>query len=337
MRADPVFPNAASGAGMYESFYVRAVSPLEPIGVWLRHTVHKRPGRPPTGSVWCTVFDAAAGAPFMHKATFDELSVPAGGWIDVGGRAAMGPGVAEGECGPARWSLRFESLAGELRHLRPALLYRTPLPRTKLTSPAPLARFDGVLELAGRAPIELSGWHGMVGHNWGAEHAARWIWLHGCDFAGAPRAWLDVAVGRVSVGSRLTPWIANGALSFDGVTHRLAGRPAVREDPASAELELRGGRGLAVKAVVTTPPGSVGGLALRRSRRRRARRRELLGRGARARCRAARPGRAADPAHSPRWRVRARHARARPRRAARAVPRRLSGPLTCPRALAALM
>ena len=29
---------------MYESFYLRAVSPEEPVGVWIRYTVHKRPG-----------------------------------------------------------------------------------------------------------------------------------------------------------------------------------------------------------------------------------------------------------------------------------------------------
>ena len=143
---------------MYESFYLRAVSPREPVGVWIRHTVHKPPGRAATGSVWCTVFDASRGAPFMHKSSFEDLRVPAGGWIDIGGRARIGPDGAEGECGPARWSLRFAAEAPELRHLRPRLLYRTPLPRTKLTSPAPLARFDGVLELAGREPIELAGW-----------------------------------------------------------------------------------------------------------------------------------------------------------------------------------
>jgi hypothetical protein len=261
MRAEPAFPHAAGATGMYESFYLRAVSPQAPVGVWLRHTVHKRPGRPATGSVWCTVFDADTGTPFMHKETFEELTVPPGGWIDVGGRAAIGPRGAEGQCGPARWSIRFEALADELRHLRPALLYRTPLPRTKLTSPAPLARFDGVLELETeppRAPIALSGWHGMVGHNWGAEHAARWIWLHGCDFSGAQEAWLDVAVGRVRLGSRLTPWIANGAIGFDGATHRLAGRPAVREDVRSAELELRG-RGLTARASVSVPAGSAAG------------------------------------------------------------------------------
>jgi hypothetical protein len=170
----------------------------------------------------------------------------------------MGPNGADGACGPAHWSIRYEPLAPELRHLRPALLYRAPLPRTKLTSPAPLARFEGVIEIPHRAAIDLSGWHGMIGHNWGAEHAARWIWLHGCDFQGAPGAWLDVAVGRVRVGSRLTPWIANGALCFDGATHRLAGRATVREDPGSAELELRGG-GLAVKAAAIVPAGSAAG------------------------------------------------------------------------------
>ena len=45
----------------------------------------------------------------------------------------------------------------------------------------PAARFDGTIELPGRT-LRLDGWRGMVGHNWGGEHAARWIWLHGIDF-----------------------------------------------------------------------------------------------------------------------------------------------------------
>lgn len=263
MQAEPMFEHAALRTGMYESFYLRAVSPREPVGVWIRHTVRKPPGQPPVGSVWCTVFDAAAGAPFMHKESSGALAAPDGGWIEIGGRARMGPGGAEGECGPARWSLRCEALAEELRHLRPGLLYRAPLPRTKLTSPAPLARFDGVLELEGRRPLEISGWPGMVGHNWGAEHAARWIWLHGCAFDGAPPSWLDVALGRVRVGGRLTPWIANGMLSSQAGTQRLGGiaapRPRVDESPGGAELEIFGAARLAVRVQVEVPPWSAAG------------------------------------------------------------------------------
>ncbi|MGA2319692.1 MAG: hypothetical protein ABSG95_02975 [Solirubrobacteraceae bacterium] len=276
MAASAIFPGAAMGSGMYESFYLRAVCPREPVGVWIRHTVHKRPGRRPKGSVWCTVFDARAGRPFMHKLTSDRLEVPRRGWIEVGDAredradlgadregASMGPGWARGSCGPASWSLSFSSGQQELRHLSPEWLYRMPLPRTKLTSPAPAASFEGVLELAGRSAIELDRWPGMVGHNWGSEHAERWIWLHGLAFEGAPGAWLDVALGRLKLAGRMTPWLANGALSLDGSRYRVGGLrargPSVAESAEGCSLHLRGERGLSIEARVDVPPQAAAG------------------------------------------------------------------------------
>jgi hypothetical protein len=263
MATTAMFPGARMGSGMYESFYLRAVSPEEPVGVWIRHTVHKPPGRRPTGSVWCTVFDARLGAPFMHKVSTAELSAPAGAWIAVNGDAEMGPGRAQGSCGQARWSLRFASAEPELRHLTPDWLYRAALPRTKLTSLSPAAAFDGVVELEGREAIELRGWQGMVGHNWGAEHAERWIWLHGVGFEDDGEAWIDVGVGRVMMAGRMTPWVANGAVSLDGRRHRIGGLAArglrVEEDAKGCLLRLPGKRGLTVEARVEVPPGSAAG------------------------------------------------------------------------------
>jgi hypothetical protein len=252
---------------MYESFYVRAVSAEEPVGVWIRNTVHKRPGHPPRGSVWCTVFDgragAAAGGPYMHKLTSAQLEVPPQGWISVGEHSRLGPGVAEGVCGEARWSLRFACPEQPLEHLHPSWLYRAPLPRTKLTSPAPGARFDGTLDLGEDARIELRGWPGMVGHNWGSEHAERWIWLHGTSFAGAPGAWLDVALGRILLAGRMTPWIANGVLSLDGRRHRLGGlraaRARVEERPDGCSVELSGTGGMRVQVRAAVPPRMAAG------------------------------------------------------------------------------
>jgi hypothetical protein len=257
-----IFPQAPMRKGMYESFYLRAVSPEEPVGVWIRLTVHKAPGRAPTGSVWCTVFDARRGRPFMHKLTTDDLRVPAGGWISVE-ESTIGPDGAQGVCGDAHWSLRFHSEEPELRHLSPEWLYRAPLPRTKLTSPAPAARFDGVVELPGREPITLSHWPGMVGHNWGSEHAERWIWLHGVGFDGAEDAWLDVALGRLKLAGRMTPWVANGVLSIGGRRHRIGGLAArgthVQESVSGCELRLPGERGLGVHALVDVPEQSAAG------------------------------------------------------------------------------
>lgn len=262
-----MFPRARARRGMYESFYLRAVSPREPVGVWIRHTVKKPPGRRAHGSVWCTVFDAARGAPYQHKLTSERLLVPAGAWIEVGSPsdrgAAIGPDGARGACGAAAWSLNFDSLEPQLRHLPREWLYRAPLPRTKLTSPAPSASFSGRLRLAEREDVELAGWRGMIGHNWGAEHAERWIWLHGIGFEGAPEAWLDVALGRVKVAGRLTPWVANGALSLDGRRIRLGGLGArglqVREGADGCTLRLPGEDGLALHVRASVPAGMAAG------------------------------------------------------------------------------
>lgn len=258
----PTFPKAKLGAGMYESFYLRAVCAEQPVGVWIRYTVHKRSGHDPQGSIWCTVFDAERGAPFMHKHTSAELSVPSGGWIEIGPDSRLGPGIAEGVCGPARWSLSFDAQAPELRHLAQSWLYKAPLPRTKLTSPAPSARFEGTVELPDRT-LSLDGWRGMVGHNWGSEHAERWIWLHGIGFVEDASAWLDVALGRVLVAGRMTPWLASGAVCLDGRMRRLGGLGArglkVAESPARCSLAIPGEDGLQVEAHVDVPPGAEAG------------------------------------------------------------------------------
>jgi hypothetical protein len=258
-----IFPRARCGAGMYEAFFLRAYSPSEPLGVWIRHTVHKPPGGAPVGSVWCTVFDAARGRPFMHKSSSELLGAPDGAWIEIGEQAVFGPARVEGSCGQARWALRYSSSEPELRHLSPGWLYRLPLPRTKLTSPAPAASFDGVIELGDRDPIELDGWPGVVGHNWGSEHAERWVWLHASGFREAPTAWLDVALGRLRLAGRLTPWVANGVLSIDGRRRRIGGLGArglrVRESPEGASIVLPGEHGLRASVRVQVPAESAAG------------------------------------------------------------------------------
>ena len=262
MRAKAVFPDAPKRAGMYESFYLRAVAPQEPVGVWVRYTVHKRPGERAKGSVWCTVFDARRGRPWMHKLTTDELSAPSDAWIAIG-ESRLGDGRAEGECGGARWSLEVEADEPELRHLPSAWMYRAPLPRTKLTSPSPSARLRGTFALPDGRTLELDGWRGMVGHNWGAEHAERWIWLHGVAFAQEQSAWLDVALGRIKVAGRLTPWVANGAVGIAGERHRIGGLGArglrVRESTEGCRLSIPGPKGLRIDATVEVPAQSSAG------------------------------------------------------------------------------
>src|SRR4029077_8863916 len=121
MATSAIFQSAPVRAGMYESFYLRAVAPDRPLGAWIRHTVDKPPGRPPRGSVWCTVFDAARGAPFMHKFTSDAVRAPRDAWIAIGAPggegAALAADCAAGTCGGASWTLAIAGDEPELRHL----------------------------------------------------------------------------------------------------------------------------------------------------------------------------------------------------------------------------
>ncbi len=255
------FGEVAAKAGHYESFYVKACRPDGGLGIWIRHTVHKRPGADPTGSIWFTLFDREAAGPVATKVTVpaSEVSVPGGGWIKVAS-AEIGPGEAEGSVDAgalaATWSLRFDGDADPCRYLPADWLYEAPLPRTKFVAPVPGAVFDGTLEVGGRT-IEIAGWPGMIGHNWGTEHAERWVWLEGTGFADSPGTWFDAGAAKVRLGKRVSPWIPSGMVALDGKRHRLGGLGTIRssliEESPDGCTFLLPGKNIVVRGRVSAP------------------------------------------------------------------------------------
>jgi hypothetical protein len=231
------FMGVPAKAGHYESFYIKACEPGGGRGVWIRHTVHKRPGAEPNGSIWFCLFDRSGEGPRATKVTVaaDQLSAPKDDWIRVGD-AEIGPGRAEGsvdtEALSAAWSLTFSGAAAPCYYLPADWLYSAPVPKTKFVAPVPDARFEGRLTI-GDDSYELAGWPGMIGHNWGSEHAERWVWLEGTGFADSPDTYFDAGAARVKLGSRVSPWIPSGMLMLEGEEHRLGGLGSIR----SARIE----------------------------------------------------------------------------------------------------
>jgi hypothetical protein len=255
------FPTVAERAGHYESFYIKACRPGGGRGIWIRHTVHKRPGQPPKGSIWFTLFDAVGEGPRATKLTVpaDRLRSPQGSWIRVA-EAEIGPGRARGsietDALAAAWEMSFEGSAEPCRYLPADWLYRAPVPRTKFEAPFPDARFDGSLRVDGEQ-IELGAWPGMIGHNWGSEHAERWVWLEGTGFDEDGETYFDAGAARVKLGRWLTPWIPAGMLVLDGEAHRLGGLGRIRSSTISetatrCEFALPG-EGIAVRGSVGAP------------------------------------------------------------------------------------
>ena len=252
-------------AGLYESLYFTAHHPVERRALWVRHTVLKPPGGPPRASLWCTWFGddgvrAGKVTTTDVESTADRpLRVGTHGWID----AAGAEGRIEEEPLRASWALHFRDPEPPLSHLPHPWMYSSPVPRTKSISAAPLLTLGGALTVDGE-DVDVEGWPCTIGHNWGTEHAERWIWLHAdADaVAGEDAVWLDVVIGRIRVGPVTTPWIANGAVSIGGRRHRLGGvRPRagtrVGEDDRGATVRLRG-TGISVLArAEMDPPRSV--------------------------------------------------------------------------------
>ena len=258
LRTQARFPAVERDTGHYESFYIKTSDAAQRLGVWIRHTVHKRAGEEPNGSVWFTLFDGSAEGPWAHKETFDapRIGCDADHYIHVG-ESRLEDGRAVGSCGDASWELTFQSPEPPFRHLPREWMYSAPIPRTKLLSPYPASSWSGTVKV-GEREVALDSWPGMVGHNWGAQHAERWIWMHGAGFAdqGAD-TWFDAAIGRIKLGPATTPWIANAMLVLDGVHHRLGGpgrarSTDVRETPEGCEFRLTG-KGIEVRGSVRAP------------------------------------------------------------------------------------
>jgi hypothetical protein len=227
----------------YESWYLKASHPSEPLGVWIRYTTHHKPGEPERGSLWFTLFGPE---PSAAKVTPGPEALSRGGdqFIRIGD-SVFADGRVTGSALDATWDLTFEHSEPELRHLPRDWMYSAPVPKTKLVSPFPAARFSGQVQFGDRV-VALDGWPGMVGHNWGAQHAERWIWMNGSNFEGhGDDTWVDMAIGRIKIGPWTTPWIANGMLSLAGERHRIGGIERARatrieERPDGARFRLPG-------------------------------------------------------------------------------------------------
>ncbi len=253
------FRSVATEAGHYESFYLKVADPLAPRGAWIRYTILKRPGRMPRGSLWCTLWTGTE-APQAHKATLQshELSAEPGELVRIGA-SRLTLTQAVGWVDRASWELEFGGAGVMFPYLPRHWMYRARVPRTKAVSLEPHATFHGRVTV-GAHTIEVDGWPGMVGHNWGSEHAERWVWLHGAHFVQAPESWFDAAIGRIRLGALIVPWIANGALLLDGRMYRVGGPTAIRStsinaQPASCRFTLPG-RGITIHGEVSAPEGS---------------------------------------------------------------------------------
>ena len=232
------FPEVAAKAGHYESFYIKACRPGGGQGLWIRHTVHKRPGAEPNASIWFVLFDREAEGPRATKVTVPaSRALGAGRLLDPGRRRRDRPrpgGGLDRHRGAQRRLVARPSAAtpSPASTCRPTGSTRRRSRKRSSSRPIPTPA-SRAASRSTASTIELDGWPGMIGHNWGTEHAERWVWLEGTGFEGAEGTYFDAGAARIKLGSWTSPWIPSGMLVLDGEPHRLGGLGAIR----SARIE----------------------------------------------------------------------------------------------------
>jgi hypothetical protein len=235
------FPFARGG---YESYYLVAHDPIQPRALWLRYTVHQADGSSPTGFTWLTFFDHDEAPVAIRER--GVLTKPEQDWIAIDNNR-IDPTTACGQMTDSQWDLRIRSQEDTFPYLPSMRMYTAAIPKTKPISLSPRCEFDGWIRLKGEL-IDLGGWEGMVGHNWGSEHAKQWVWLH----ALFGQEWIDIVAARIALGPFTTPWIANGAVTLDAKRYRLGGVGRVLSTSIDASdqrcvMELKGEHDLRVQ------------------------------------------------------------------------------------------
>ena len=216
-----------SDKGAYESWFQRANHPSRPLAFWIRYTIFSPRGRPADaiGELWAVFFD---GEKQRVVAVKEEHPLSecrfAGRGLDA--HVASAHLDQAGLSGSARrgehsigWDLRFASDAPPLL-LLPERLYEGGFPKAKALVGAPLARYDGSLEVDGER-VAIEGWVGSQNHNWGSQHTDRYAWGQVAGFDGAPETFLEVSTARVRVGPLWSPRMTLLVLRHEGRDYAL--------------------------------------------------------------------------------------------------------------------
>ena len=217
MRFDPGTPH-----GHVESHFLKLNDASGERALWLKATILHRIGETAVAEAWAVAFDRAHG----HAAA--KQVVP---WASASfSRDALAIRVAEVEIGPMRtrgalvthesrieWDLAFAGGAAPFAPL-PERLYGDDTGNSKIVSPHPDLRFDGHYSVGDRR-VDVAGWRGMQGHNWGRRHTHLYGWMHCNVWDDADDLVVEGITARVKLGPVLAPPITLVMAEHAGARH----------------------------------------------------------------------------------------------------------------------
>jgi hypothetical protein len=205
--------------GLYESNYLKANDPSGRGALWIKYNLLAPvdESRPRFGELWAVVWRGPGQRPVVVKEIVAESDITTGAFelaIDMGGatlREDRALGHIDSEGHEISWDLRLEEGDSPLFHFPLPSLYRIGFPKKKIMTPRPRQVYRGSVTVDGRQ-VEVDGWVGLRGHNWGSEHAHSYAYGN-ANLWEQPGSWVfDAFSARIQLGPTLSPWLSAGVL-----------------------------------------------------------------------------------------------------------------------------
>ena len=200
--------------GHYESFYLKANAPDRKLGLWIKHNLLTARGSdaPPIGESWAVLLDGESGEHVVAKRVVprDQVEIAPAGAIVRLGEASLSDSRAEGSIPEggglpaASWDLDLDGDEPPILHYPSTWMYTAEFPKKKLITPRPFVRFDGRL-VVGDREVDVDGWTGIQGHNWGRAHAFDYAYANANRFAERDDARFDGFTARIQLGPLKSP------------------------------------------------------------------------------------------------------------------------------------
>jgi hypothetical protein len=207
---------AAEKDGIYESNYLKGNARDGSGAFWLKHNVlapTAEAALPAAAELWCVLWLADEDwQPRVWKRAvpLEEVRLATDRVAIDAGIVRLDPSKAEGGLTgdpSVSWSLAIRDELPPLHHLASEWMYEKSFPRKKVVTGSPRAVFDGRFEFGDRT-VDVDGWVGHRNHNWGTEHAERYVY-------GSCNVWgdgADLTIEGFTVKVRLagpvrSPWL----------------------------------------------------------------------------------------------------------------------------------
>ncbi len=217
------------GPGHYEVYYVKFNHRDSGTAFWIRYTLLAPLHGPAETAVWGIFFDAHApsrNVAIKNSFPMSASEIKQDRFFFRVGEASIDHAGARGRVRDTRhvmeWDLGFGPVAAPFFHFPLGLMYRTPVPKTKVVSPNLSVRVRGRVAVDGRV-YTCEGEPGQQTHLWGTKHAEQWTWASCNSFKEDDTAIFEGLSARIRLGTRPVPALTILLVRCAGREYRLNG------------------------------------------------------------------------------------------------------------------